>query len=144
MAYLMRRNRNVSFTAPTAKEVQQSERAAKKERKTTASGESEMSRKYPDKYQPLYTPARFLTSEYDSYSGEGTTKVYTEVAIKRHDNDNGLPYLFIQRYQEGPRYTGYTKGAVAIPLTKVETLMGTIQCFMDHAEKDGLLKEFED
>lgn len=77
-----------------------------------------------DTYEPLFEPLRFLVSENPSMSDPTKrVKKYIEISVKRYE-DLGLPYVFLQMYQEAEIYTGYLKGkSVHLPLEMLYTLM---------------------
>lgn len=77
-----------------------------------------------DEYKPeVVSEKRILVKDYQSKKG-GLTKVYLVVKVQRFDKEDaqglGLPYVFIQMYQESEKkegYTGYLKGkSVHFPL----------------------------
>lgn len=77
-----------------------------------------------DTYEPLFEPIRFLVSENPSMNDPTKrVKKYIEISVKRYE-DLGLPYVFLQMYQEAEIYTGYLKGkSVHLPLEMLYTLM---------------------
>ena len=96
-----------------------------------------------DAYHPIYPPVRWLVRIGESHKGD-PFKQYMEVAVKRNDADNGLPYLYISMYQESEFYTGYLKGKTnCIPVSEIPTLAGHLKDLYNEAQKDGLVKEFK-
>ena len=88
----------------------------------------------PDEYYPMFEPMRFLVRE--TVSHKDPTKVikqYLEISVKRFDDDDALPHVWIQMYQESDFYTGYLKGkTVYLP---VEALYDLIDNLNDLAEE---------
>lgn len=72
----------------------------------------------PDIYKPIFDPMRFLVRESPSSKDPtNMVKQYLEISVKRFDDEIGLPYVFIQMYQESNTYTGYLKGkSIYLPL----------------------------
>ena len=72
----------------------------------------------PDEYYPMFEPKRILVRE--TPSQKDPTKVvkqYLEISVKRYDDDEALPFVWVQMYQESDFYTGYLKGkTVYFPL----------------------------
>ena len=67
----------------------------------------------PDEYRPLTKVKRILVRE-DEEKG---LKQFIEVSVKRYDDDEAPIMVFMQMYQESPKYTGYLKGkSVHYPL----------------------------
>lgn len=79
----------------------------------------------PDEYKPMFEPSRFLVRE--TQSTKDPTKVikqYLELSVKRYDDDEALPFVWIQMYQESDFYTGYLKGkTVYLPLSVLNDLI---------------------
>lgn len=83
----------------------------------------------PDEYGPMFTPIRFLVRE--THSSKDPTKVikqYVELSVKRFDDDEALPFVWIRMYQESEFYTGYLKGkTVYLPLEMSDDLIENLQ-----------------
>lgn len=83
----------------------------------------------PDEYRPMFTPIRFLVRE--THSSKDPTKVikqYVELSVKRFNDDEALPFVWIQMYQESEFYTGYLKGkTVYLPLEVLDDLIENLQ-----------------
>ena len=66
----------------------------------------------------MFEPKRILVRE--TPSSKDPTKVvkqYLEISVKRYDDDEALPFIWVQMYQESDFYTGYLKGkTVYFPL----------------------------
>lgn len=90
-----------------------------------------------DGYQPMFPPIRFLVRE--TRSNKDATKVvrqYVELSVKRFDDDEALPYLWLQMYQESDFYTGYLKGhSVYLPLEMYGDLIENLEAIDEECEK---------
>ena len=90
----------------------------------------------PDVYYPMFEPIRLLVRE--TPSQKDPTKVvkqYLELSVKRFDDDEALPFVWIQMYQESEFYTGYLKGkTVHLPLTKLVDLIDGLSDLCEEAE----------
>ena len=88
----------------------------------------------PDVYSPMFKPIKLLVKEVPS--SKDPTKVvkqYLEFSVKRFDDDEAKPFVWIQMYQESEFYTGYLKGkTVYYPL---EMLYDVIECLSDLSEE---------
>lgn len=71
-----------------------------------------------DDYKPMFPPVRFLVRETPSNKdATKTVKQYLEISVKRFNDDEALPNVWVQMYQESDFYTGYLKGkTVYLPL----------------------------
>ena len=84
----------------------------KKEEKSADRGK----RLAPDVYLPMFEPIRFLVRETPNNKG-GLNKTFLELSVKRFDDDEAQPNVFISMYRESEKYTGYLKGkTVHFPL----------------------------
>lgn len=101
---------------PTIKGLQQTQEV-ETPKKTSPKRKKELP---SDEYRPMFDPIRVLTSEKPSKKAGASYLVrqYNEISVKRFNDDTGLPYVYIQMYQECPEgYTGYLKGrSVSFPL----------------------------
>ena len=72
----------------------------------------------PDVYYPMFEPKRILVRETPSQKDQTkVVKQYLEISVKRYDDDEALPFVWVQMYQESDFYTGYLKGkTVYFPL----------------------------
>ena len=72
----------------------------------------------PDVYHPMFPPKRILVRE--TPSNKDCTKMvrqYLELSVKRFDDDEASPHVWVQMYQESDFYTGYLKGkTIYLPL----------------------------
>ena len=88
----------------------------------------------PDEYQPMFKPIRILVRE--KPNSKDCTKMdrqYLELSVKRFNDDEALPFVWVQMYQESEFYTGYLKGkTVYLPL---EMLYDFIEGLNDLSEE---------
>lgn len=113
------------------KSLPKAEPQEKKQRKSQAN-------KLPsDEYKPMFEPIRFLVRE--THSSKDPTKVikqYIEVSVKRFDDDEALPFVWLQMYQESEIYTGYLRGkCVYLPLEMLYDLIENLQTVDEECEK---------
>ena len=91
----------------------------------------------PDGYTPMFKPIRFLVRE--TRSSKDPTKVikqYLELSVKRFDDDEALPFIWIQMYQESDFYTGYLKGkTVYLPLEMFGDLLDNLYALDEECTK---------
>ena len=88
----------------------------------------------PDVYHPMFEPIRLLVKE--TPSSKDCTKMvkqYLELSVKRFDDDEAMPFVWVQMYQESEFYTGYLKGkTIYLPL---EFLYDFIDSLTDLSEE---------
>lgn len=106
----------------------------KKQRKSQAN-------KLPsDEYKPMFEPVRFLVRE--THSSKDPAKIikqYVEISVKRFDDDEALPFVWLQMYQESEIYTGYLRGkCVYLPLEMLYDLIENLQAVDEECEKRGI------
>lgn len=91
----------------------------------------------PDVYKPMFEPIRMLVRETpSSKSATSMVKQYIEISVKRYDDDEALPYLWLQMYQESDFYTGYLKGkCVYLPLEFLYDLIENFEEISDICDK---------
>jgi hypothetical protein len=95
----------------------------KKSEKNTDRGK----RLAPDVYLPMFEPKRFLIRETPNKTG-GFNKTFLEMAVKRFDDDEAMPNVFINMYMESERYTGYLKGkSVYFPLEMLYDVLENLE-----------------
>lgn len=83
---------------------------------------------FDEGYKPMFPPIRRLVRETPSTRGNGVVKQYLEISVKRYDDDEAAPYLWLQMYQEAEVYTGYLKGkSVYLPLEMLGDLLEMIE-----------------
>ena len=94
----------------------------------------------PDEYFPMFEPIRFLIRE--TPSTKDPTKVvkqYLEISVKRYDDDEALPFVWLQMYQESEFYTGYLKGkTVYLPLEMLYDLIEHLNEIDEECDKRGI------
>ena len=90
-----------------------------------------------DEYKPMFEPIRILVRETHSY--KDPTKVikqYLELSVKRFDDDEALPFVWVQMYQESEMYTGYLKGkTVYLPLEMLYDFIDGLNELSDECDK---------
>lgn len=94
----------------------------------------------PDEYKPEFEPIRFLVREEPSRKDPAkVVRQYLELSVKRYNDDDGLPYLWCQMYQESEFYTGYLKGkTIYLPLTELDTLRDHLDEIANECELRGI------
>ena len=94
----------------------------------------------PDVYYPMFEPKRILVRE--TPSNKDATKMvkqYLELSVKRYDDDEALPFVWLQMYQESEFYTGYLKGkTVYLPLEMLYDLIEHLNEIDEECEKRGI------
>ena len=95
----------------------------------------------PDEYEPMIEPIRFLVRESDSRSTGQPFRQYVELTVKRYDDDEASPFVWMTMYQESDFYTGYLKGkSVHFPLKNaLSDVIGYLveleeKCYDNHIE----------
>lgn len=90
-----------------------------------------------DEYKPMFPPKRFLVKETPSYKdATKTVKQYVELSVKRFDDDEAMPHVWIQMYQESDFYTGYLKGkTVYLPLEMLYDLIDGLTDLSEECDK---------
>lgn len=111
-----------------------------KEQKKEAPKKKQENKLPPDEYKPMFEPTRFLVRE--TPSRKDPTKVvkqYIEISVKRFDDDEALPHVWLQMYQESEFYTGYLKGkSVNLPLEMLYDLIGNLNEISEECDKRGI------
>lgn len=93
----------------------------------------------PDEYTPMFPPVRILVRETPSKKDGKTIRQYLELTVKRFDDDEAQPNVWIQMYQESDFYTGYLKGkTVYLPLWTLCDLIDGLTDLNDECEKRGI------
>ena len=90
-----------------------------------------------DEYQPMFKPIRFLVREVPSNKdATKMVKQYIELSVKRFDDDEAQPNLWIQMYQESDFYTGYLKGkTIYLPLEMLYDFIDALNDLSEEADK---------
>lgn len=119
---------------PTIKGMKSLPKAEPQEKKQR---KSQVNKLPSDEYKPMFEPIRFLVRE--THSSKDPTKVikqYIEVSVKRFDDDEALPFVWLQMYQESEIYTGYLRGkCVYLPLEMLYDLIENLQTVDEECEK---------
>lgn len=91
----------------------------------------------PDEYMPMFPPTRMLVKEVPSHKDcTKTVKQYLELSVKRFDDDEAVPHVWIQMYQESEFYTGYLKGkTVYLPLEMLYELIDGLTDLSEECDK---------
>lgn len=91
----------------------------------------------PDEYRPMFEPIRILVRE--TPSNKDATKMvkqYLELSVKRYDDDEALPFVWIQMYQESDFYTGYLKGkTIYLPLEMLYDLIDSLNDLSEECDR---------
>lgn len=94
----------------------------------------------PDVYHPMFEPIRILVRE--TPSNKDATKMvkqYLELTVKRYDDDEALPFVWVQMYQESDFYTGYLKGkTVYLPLEMLYDFIDGLSDLSEECNKRGI------
>lgn len=94
----------------------------------------------PDVYTPMFEPIRILVRE--THSTKDPTEVvkqYLELSVKRFDDDEALPFVWVQMYQESEFYTGYMKGkTVYLPLDSLYDFIDSLSDLGEECEKRNI------
>lgn len=119
------------------KEQQVKETPKKESKKTT---EKKGKTLPPDEYKPMFEPIRLLVRETPSHKdATKIVKQYIELSVKRFDDDEALPFVWLQMYQESDFYTGYLKGkTVHLPLEMLYDLIEGLQEISEKCDELGI------
>ena len=94
----------------------------------------------PDVYEPMFEPVRLLVRE--TVSTKDPTKdvkQYLEISVKRFDDDEALPFVWVQMYQESEFYTGYMKGkTIYLPLENLYDLIDSLTDISEECERRNI------
>lgn len=94
----------------------------------------------PDGYRPMFDPIRILVRE--TPSNKDATKMvkqYLELSVKRYDDDEALPFVWVQMYQESDFYTGYLKGkTIYLPLEMLYDFIDALNDLSMTADEKGI------
>ena len=94
----------------------------------------------PDEYKPMFEPQRILVRDTPSHKDPTKmVKQYLELSVKRFDDDEASPHVWIQMYQESEFYTGYLKGkTVYLPLEMLYDLIDGLTELSEECDKRGI------
>ena len=91
----------------------------------------------PDVYYPMFPPVKILVRE--TPSNKDATKMvkqYLELSVKRYDDDEALPFVWVQMYQESDFYTGYLKGkTIYLPLEMLYDFIDALNDLSEEADR---------
>lgn len=91
-----------------------------------------------DEYKPMFEPTRILVREINKEDGS-VTKQYLDISVKRFDDDEAFPFVWIAMYQESPRYTGYLKGkTVHMPVEMLDSVIEVLTDVSEECDKRGI------
>lgn len=116
------------------KKLQQPEQQVQSEPKKTKKQENKLP---SDEYRPMFEPIRMLVKETPSHKDPTkVVKQYLELSVKRFDDDEALPHVWVQMYQESEFYTGYLKGkTVYLPLEMLYDLIDGLNDLSEECDK---------
>ena len=85
----------------------------------------------------MFKPIRFLVRETRSYKDPAkVVKQYIELSVKRIDDDEAMPMVYMQMYQESEFYTGYLKGkTVHYPLEMLYDVIDNLTELSEECDK---------
>lgn len=94
----------------------------------------------PDGYTPMFEPLRLLVREMPSQKDHTkVVKQYIELSVKRFDDDEALPFVWLNMYQESDFYTGYLKGkTVHLPLDVAYDLIEGLSELIEECDKRNI------
>lgn len=116
------------------KKLQKPEQQVQSEPKKTKKQENKLP---SDEYRPMFEPIRMLVKEVPSHKDPTkVVKQYLELSVKRFDDDEALPHVWVQMYQESEFYTGYLKGkTVYLPLEMLYDLIDGLNDLSEECDK---------
>lgn len=93
-----------------------------------------------DTYKPIFEPIRFLVREVPSRKDPSKlVKQYLELSVKRYDDDEGLPFVWVTMYQESEQYTGYLSGkTVYLPLEMLYDFIDNLNDLSEEADRRNI------
>ena len=119
-----------------ARMVQVKEETPKKKSNTKAT-KKQGNKLPPDEYKPMFPPTRILVK--DAPSAKDPTKrvkQYLELSVKRFDDEEAMPHVWVQMYQESEFYTGYLKGkTIYLPLEMLYDLIDGLTDLSEECDK---------
>lgn len=94
----------------------------------------------PDEYRPMFEPKRLLVRETPSHKDPSkVVKQYLELSVKRFDDDEAQPHVWVQMYQESEFYTGYLKGkTVYLPLEMLYDFIDGLSDLSEECDRRGI------
>lgn len=92
----------------------------------------------PDEYKPMFEPERILVREVTKEDGT-TLKQYLDISVKRFDDDEAKPFVWIAMYQESDRYTGFLKGkTVHLPVEMLDSVIEVLSEVSEECDEKGI------
>lgn len=109
-------------------------------KKTTPAKKKQENKLPSDEYKPMFEPTRILVRETFSHKDPTKTiKQYMELSVKRFDDEEAPPCVWIQMYQESEFYTGYLKGkTVYLPLESLYDLIDGLTDLSEECDRLGI------
>jgi hypothetical protein len=88
----------------------------------------------------MFPPKRLLVRETPSSKDPSkVVKQYLEISVKRFDDDEALPHVWVQMYQESEFYTGYLKGkTIYLPLEMLYDFIDGLNDLSEECDKRGI------
>lgn len=95
----------------------------------------------PDEYEPMFPPMRMLVKKSPSKKDPSKeVRQYLEVSVKRFNDDDALPHVWLQMYMESDLYTGYLKGkTVYFPLSTLYDVIDTLTETGEYCDKNDIV-----
>lgn len=120
---------------PTIKGMKHLQKQEEPQKKTTKKGKGNTLPS--DEYKPMFPPIRFLVRETGSYKDPTkVVKQYIELSVKRFNDDEAIPMVYISMYQESDFYTGYLKGkTVHFPLEMLYDMIDNLTDLSEECDK---------
>ena len=138
--YLQNNSRVKGVVSMKLKPVMKKELKAKEETAPKKSSKKKENKLPPDEYRPMFEPKRILVRE--TPSTKDATKMvrqYLELSVKRYDDDEALPFVWVQMYQESDFYTGYLKGKpVYLPLEMLYDFIDGLTDLSEECDRRGI------
>lgn len=91
-----------------------------------------------DEYKPMFEPKRVLLRE--TYKADGSVvRQFLDISVKRFDDDEALPFVWMSMYQESPKYTGFLKGKTTyMPLEMLDTVIEALSEVSEECDRRGI------
>lgn len=122
---------------PTIKGMKHLEKATEDKKTTEKKTQKKGNTLPPDEYKPMFEPMKILVRECPSYKDPTKmVKQYVELSVKRFDDDEAMPFVWVQMYQESDLYTGYLKGkSIYLPLEMLYDFIEGLNDISDECDK---------
>ena len=121
-------------------EIESTKKATPKKEKQEKVSKKKENKLPPDGYEPMFEPIRILVREMKSQKDHTkVVKQYIELSVKRFDDDEALPFVWLTMYQESDFYTGYLKGkTVHLPLYVAYDLIDGLSELIEECDKRNI------